>query len=152
LKKSLSYLGSKELYVKIIQDLNNLMLHSFDNNLIPLQLVVGQLFVEMSCVHSLISDFNLKDWESSCLNIPKELSFLFDTRYKEVLKVLEEKQGVLGYKDTVGIYFDPEEPYMCLYAIDPNTSAEPHEMKTGDGYLILKLSYKEEDYTVKLIN
>jgi len=152
LKKSLSYLGSKELYIKIIQDLNGLMLHSFDQNLIPFQLVVGQLFVEMSCVHSLISDFNLKDWEGSCKNIPQELSFLFNTRYKEVLKVIEEKQGILGYKDTIGIYFDPEEDYMCLYSIDPNTKADPTEIKTADGYLILRLSCKKEDYSPDTIN
>jgi len=122
------------------------MTHAFDSNFIPFQLVVGKPFVEMSCVHSLISDFNLKDWQASCLNIPGELAFLFNERYKEVIQVIESKEGVLGSKDMVEIYFDPEEPYLCLYAIDPTTKANTEEKKTGDGYLILRLSYKPEDY------
>lgn len=144
--KTLSYLGSEELYERIIKDLNDLMHSAFDYGYIPAQLVVGRLFVEMSCCHSIIVDLSIGNWAELCVSNRKCLTELLAERLLEVIKSLEEKEGYLGAKETVDIFYDPDEPYLSLYAIYPHQDPEDSgEVTTGDGYPIRRFRFKDEE-------
>ena len=143
---SLIYLGSTELYEKIITDLNGIIHYSVSVDYIPFQLVVGRLFVEMSCCHSLIVDLNIQDWKSLCISNRKKVQSILDERILEVLQSLEEKEGWLGSKEIIDVYYSPDEQYISLYAVDPSKYADEGQLKTADGYPILRFRYKINEF------
>lgn len=145
MQNTLSYLGSTELYEKIITDLNEIIQAAFESGYIPIQLSVGRLFVEMSCCHSLIVDLEIQDWSKMCEKNPRVLSELLEDRLVEVLAVLEENSGFLGEKETIEIYYDPDEPYISLNAIYPQKSEGYEEYTTGDGYPIRRFRFKDDE-------
>jgi len=142
LNNSLEYLGSQELYEKIIEDLNSIIYYAVASKFIPIQLVVGRIFVEMSCCHSLIADLDIKDWSYVCNHRRDDISQLISERILEVLKDLEKKDGKLGDKEFLEIYYSPDESYISLYAADTTKRAEPGELSTADGFAILRFRYK----------
>ena len=145
MNNSLEYLGSLDLYNKIIEDLNSIIYYAVSSKYVPIQLVVGRLFVEMSCCHSLIADLDIQDWGYVCKHQRSEIVQLIDERVMEVLLDLESKNGKLGDKEYMEIYYSPDEDYISLYAADSTQLADEGQVKTADGYPILRFRYENKD-------
>lgn len=149
MRNTLSYLGSTELYTRLIDDLNDLLQSAYENNLTPIQLLVGKIFIEMSCCHTLISDLEIQNWEALCQSSFHEISSLLRERVMEILNSIAAKDGYLGTRESVDIYYSPDEPYLSLLAVSPEKSNDIEEYTTGDGFPIRKLFFKEEEYALR---
>lgn len=147
MKNSLIFLGSDELYIKFIEDLNSIMYYAFQAEYLPIQLTVGRLFVEMSCCHSIMVDLDIEDWKEACTKNREPLVALLNERVLDVMKTLEPSDGKLGDKGELDIYYHPDEPYISLYAVGISVKAEPNEKTTAEGLPIRKFSYKLDEFT-----
>jgi hypothetical protein len=162
---SLKALGSKEIQQQLLEDLADLMSNCYSTQLVPIYLGVGQTFIDIFCVKTIISKFNIANWEYT---VEHNHKYILDIFYSIKLSILESCLKNNGYllkekepcvlfdgpdvevKDpepfnamlTLSIYYDTEEEYLTLYALNPKRKAMEDEMSV-DGHPLEVLYYRE---------
>lgn len=143
--KSISALGSTTYQEFYSTHIYNLCDYAFTMNLVPVQLSVNRTFLEVSCCQNIKKDLNIKDWFNAVSEYGDKLSFLLDKRLIEVLKSVEKKDGFIGTKSGLDVYYIPDQEYVALYSIDPSQPAvSDDEPQSADGFAIIKIYQKEE--------
>lgn len=146
---SFKLLGSSLIQNRIAQDITDLIEESERRGLKPLHLVVGNLFMQVGAVHATIEDLHIGNWDLALETDLHNLKKKINTRLLKLLFICEEKSGFIGIEGTVSIYYDPDEPYISLLAIDPKEKAADNEKQTGDGHPILVFKYKPEEILIE---
>jgi len=149
---SLKLLGSKELESEIISDLDELIRTSEERGLRPLYLVIGRLFLSVGIAKALQEDLGISTWEKELDLYSTQISDAFYLKKRQVLDITEEKNGSKDTTIGLKLFFDPDEEYMALKAINPGQKAVIHEKSTGDGHAVISLDIKPESILTKFRN
>lgn len=151
----LSYrdLGSEKLHANVIEDINSLFDLALQKELVPIIMIVGNLFIDIDIVHSLIIENRIEVWETELEQNFKNIKELIYRKKLETLEAYEKKSGLIGF-DTdknLNIYFDPEEQYIKLLCADPNKKADKSDPQTKDGHPYFLLRYNNNQILVKFL-
>lgn len=142
---SLRTLGSVKLQQQVVKDIEDLLKTCNYEGLIPLFLVVGTTFVEISCAQSLRQDLNIKDWEYQVDHNYSKLSEIYNNVRLKTLKDCNSKNGMLDRAKEMSIFYDPDERYISIQAINPNKKAKPGESRVKSGQPVEQLFFEEPD-------
>jgi hypothetical protein len=159
-------LGSKEIQQQLLEDLADLINNCYGMNLTPLYLSVGQTFIDIFCVKTIISKFNISNWEYTLEHNYKYITEIYNSIKVSILEGCEENGGYLLKENensvlfdgtenvdpepfnallTLNVFYEDEEEYMTLYTA--NTNRKPDEGETTvDGHPIEVLYYKEGSF------
>lgn len=156
---TLKTLGSKDLRDQISKDVSDLIELAKHKKLKPVILVVGNIFLDSGTAQSVISDLRIEDWAEEVENNNRIISEIFLTKKLTYLNECDERSGYIGKDEEkkVKIYYDPDEPYLCLTCADPsNKVSKSEQIATADGYQYYKVKYKPEetltDFVVEKFN
>lgn len=142
---SLSFLCSSDTYDQVLKDIDELISYSLEQKFHPFILVVGNIFVEITCARLVCKEVeNSKKYK----NIEKfDLGNIIEERRLTMYKKCEEQGGKIGFDKTrkLILFYDPDEFYISLQCIDKSRKATQKELMTGDGYPICSLRYKSAD-------
>ena len=147
---TLRVLGSEDLHEEIISDIEHLVTKATSQKLKPMMLVVGKAFVEVGAAQALIQELDIKDWNKELDKKFELMSELVRNKILLIYQLCESKGGKFGTDPVrnIDIFFDPEEPYLTLYCVDPTTKAKGDESKTKDGFLICSVSFPSHEILV----
>lgn len=143
--KCLQDLGSPSYQKRYAQDILGLCTYAQEMGFIPAQLSVSRDFLEVSCCQVIKEDLNISDWRGAAKSYGDQLSFLLTHKLKEILNNTAKRGGFIGNRNGLDVFYDPDQEYMALYSIDPNTTVSGEGPCTGDGFSIVRISYKSED-------
>ena len=141
---SLKTIGSKEFQQQILKDIEDLLKTCHLEKLIPLYLVVGRSFLEISCVQHLKNELNIEDWDSQLNKEYNTLSEMFHETRLNTVRKCEENYGIFDLSEELVIYFDPEEEYLSIHAIDESIIKKKKKRKI-DKDCIQILRYEKDE-------
>lgn len=151
---SLKLLGSKELRDQISKDIEDLIDLAREKKLKPVILTVGNLFLESGTAQAILVDLRILDWEYEIDTNSSIISEIFFNKKLTFLQDCEERSGFIGKDEEkkISIYYDPDEPYLCLTCADPkNKVNKSDQIATADGYLYYKIKFKPEETLVDFV-
>ena len=153
---TLRELGAERLQEAVLKDLDQLALNCKSKNFVPLYLIVGKLFIELSCVQDLVKQFNVLNWDNIIDNDLSRLSTEFNKSKLNLLNAIHEYNGEYSIDPitSLKIFYDPDEEYFSLICADPSKKAASDQRATKDGFAIYRLSFTDgeilPDYVSKL--
>lgn len=133
-------LSSDQLHNRILKDISGLLKTCRYEGLEPLYLIVGPIFVEVTCTQVIIDELGGHSLEDILETNCSDLSEMFN---KLKLKYYSNCEGNLGIFDSnsgVTVFFDPDQSYLELHAVNPKKKAAKGECKVGSGHLVVTLS------------
>lgn len=142
---SFQLIGSKELTEKINQDIEDLVFHAVDQDLIPKILTIGRVVLESIATSTV--EYNFKKSWKRCLKAKNrgEIFSNFSFVMLDYVESIMKEEGIFDEDREKGFktFYDPDEKYFRLLCIDPSRKAERRETATKDGYSYLALYYKD---------
>lgn len=141
---SLSYatLGSAAIQQQISDDADTLVEEAKQRGFEPAYLFVGNLFLEVGAVHSIIEDLQLEDWLAVIEKDYSSIRSLVEAKYLAILTNCEKNNGFIGVQDGIKIMYTPDEPYMSLVAVEQDRPPQQVDLKQGGlnpAFFIFKL-------------
>ena len=141
---SFSYatLGSAAIQQQISDDADTLVEEAKQRGFDPAYLFVGNLFLEVGAVHSIIEDFKLENWQEALETDYSSVRGLVEAKYLAILINCEKNNGFIGVQDGIKIMYTPDEPYMSLMAVEQARQPQQVDLKQGGlnpAFFIFKL-------------
>ena len=146
---SLRTLGSEELQTQVVKDIEDLLKTCNYEGLVPLFLVVGTTFIKISCAQSLRQDLKIHDWDYQVDNNYSKLAELYEEVRTKTIKKCNAKEGLFDKSRDMSIFYDPDESYISIMAINPNKKAKPGESSVKSGQPVEHLYFEEPDILTK---
>lgn len=150
---SIALLGSQETHDTMIADICDLVDKSEEEDLRPIAIRLGTLFLEIAICTSMRTEQEIPadEWPSYVESYRDQISKAFTAYKTQILQKIEKSAN--GRRDrifdqlpqTVKVFFDPEEPYISLVTCNPKRKARPSEPASKDGYLIVTLKLSDAE-------
>lgn len=150
---SLALLGSQATHDTMIADICDLVDKSEEEDLKPIAIRLGTLFLEIAICTSMRTqqDISGTEWPLYVDEYRDQIAEAFQAYKLEILdKIAKSGNGRRDrlfdqLPESVKVFYDPDEPYISLITCNPKKQAKRGEPSSKDGRLIvtLKLSDKE---------
>ena len=150
---SIALLGSQETHDTMIADICDLVDKSEEDNLRPIAIRLGNLFLEIAICTSMRTEQEIPadEWPLYVEQYREQISAAFTAYKTEILRKIENSAN--GRRDrifdqlpqTVKVFYDPDEPYISLITCNPRKKARKLEPSSKDGYLIETLKLPDSE-------
>jgi hypothetical protein len=117
-------LGSKETEATVLQDLDDMLTTAEQQNLKPMYLVIGRLFMDIGVAQAIQEELAIEDWEEDLGLYKAQILKVFKLKRFQIFKTSEERNGTIDKELGIKVFFDPDEYYMTLKTVDPKEKPE----------------------------
>lgn len=142
-------LGSTTIKERVLEDIEGLFEIAETKKIIPIFLLIGPLFLDITSIQSLILELSIENFQKELDENYEIVSSLVQDKRHLLYKQCNESDGLFDFDESrkVNVIFDPDEAYLSLLCIEtPKTEKE----KKNPEYIILK--YKDGEILPELQN